>query len=75
MLVLFGHEPFWALRSVADEIGPSKGDEIIENRAFAAPYPVNGAIGEFGQPHRLRIDALSLRPPFLRDGLGQLRRH
>ena len=76
MLVLLGNQPFRGIGAVAEQVRTGKGDEVVEHRRFPPPHPINGDIGELGQPHRLRIDALFLRAPFLRDGVcKRLRRH
>ncbi len=45
--------------------------DVVDHRVLAACHAVDGAVGEPGERHGERIDALPLRAPLLGDGLGQ----
>ena len=48
--------------------------DVVDHRLLAPDHAVDGAVGDPGERHGERIDALTLRAPLLGDRLGQRRR-
>ena len=58
-------------RPVAKQIGARMRHDVIDHSLLAPDHAVDGAVGDPGQRHGERIDALTLRAPLLGDRLGK----
>ena len=70
MLGLERDQSLRPLGAIAEKVGTGRVQDVVEDRALVALHAVDDAVGEPGERHRLRIDALALSAPFLGDRLA-----